>query len=107
MEDKAQELVIASLPYAVKSEEDKRDAMRQYKKQWRDANKANIKIYRLAYMEKNNNLTRCDLCGGEYKKYGRSLHHTTTKHRSVEKVMEMQATIKSLESKLKDAIPAS
>ena len=81
MEGKAQELVIASLPYAVKSADEERKAMRQYKKQWRDANKATIKTYRLAYMEKNNNLTRCEICGGEYKKYGKSLHRTTTKHR--------------------------
>ena len=106
MENRVQDVVIVSHPYAVKSGEDKRDEMRQYKKQWREANKANIKKYRLAYMEKNNNLTRCEMCGGEYKKYGKSLHRTTSKHRNVEKVMEMEATIKSLESKLKDTIPA-
>ena len=64
MENRVQDVVIVSHPYAVKSGEDKRDEMRQYKKQWREANKANIKKYRLAYMEKNNNLTRCEMCGG-------------------------------------------
>ena len=107
MEERAQQVFIATLPYTLQNGEGKREAMRLYKKQWREANKANIKTYRLAYMEKNNNLTRCEMCGGEYKKYGKSLHRTTTKHRSIEKVMEMEATIKALEGKLKDTtIPA-
>ena len=107
MEDRAQEVVIASLPYTVESEVEKRDAKRLYKRQWREANKDSIKKYRLAYMEKNNNLTRCEVCGGEYKKYGKSLHRTTAKHRNVEKVLKMEATIKALEGKLKDTIPAN
>ena len=84
MEDRAQQVIIASLPYTLQNGEGKREAMRQYKKQWREANKANIKTYRLAYMEKNNNLTRCEMCGGgiqEIWQVSTPHHQQTQEHR--------------------------
>ena len=83
MEERAQQVFIATLPYTLQNGEGKREAMRQYKKQWREANKANIKTYRLAYMEKNNNLTWCEMRGGiqEIRQVPTPHHHQTQEHR--------------------------
>ena len=73
---------------------------RAYKKQWRMNHKEEIKIYQRAYMKNNNNLTTCNICGGEFKQYGRGLHEQTTKHTSKMRVMEMEETIRILVDKL-------
>lgn len=76
------------------------EVKRAYKKQWRMNHKEEIKIYQRAYMKNNNNLTTCNICGGEFKQYGRGLHEQTTKHTSKMRVMEMEETIRILVDKL-------
>ena len=76
------------------------EVRRAYKKQWRMNHKEEIKLYQRAYMKNNNYLTTCNICGGEFKQYGRGLHEQTIKHRSKVRVMDMEATIRILEDKL-------
>ena len=76
------------------------ERMRAYKKQWRMNHKEVIKLYQQKYMKENNNLTTCNICGGEFKQYGRGLHDQTTKHKNKVKIQEMENKIKALENRL-------
>lgn len=87
-------------PTPLTSKEQEVLRLRAYKKQWRKNNKEEIKAYQRKYMKENNNLTTCDICGGEFKQYGRGLHEQTSKHKSKVQVMEMEATIRTLKNKL-------
>ncbi len=88
-------------PSTLTSTDQKTLKLREYKKQWRMNNKEEIKEYQRNYMKYNNNLTTCDICRGEFKQYGRGLHEQTKKHKHKVREIEMEATIRILDEKLR------
>jgi len=87
-------------PTSTPNRQQELERMRAYKKQWRMNNKQEIKLYQQKYMKDNNNLTTCNICGGEFKQYGRGLHNKTTKHKNKVKIQQMEDKIKTLENRL-------